>query len=163
MSYKTRPDEDDGFGQIIPLCREYTLSRVNPQSRAFAAIPGGRIIGPVNEVQIVKILDQCGPENAIPSPNDRERTSHFLISRGKSRFLGEVHIPNAELRSSAELLSEFQKSITGVVLSAFNLPWRMDWFRVDMEATKDDRLSSSHHWTLLVEIHQQVHCPSNCR
>ena len=25
MSYKTRPDEDDGFGQIIPLCREYTL------------------------------------------------------------------------------------------------------------------------------------------
>ena len=145
------------------LCREYTLSRVNPQSRAFAAIPGGRIIGPVNEVQIVKILDQCGLENAIPSPNDRERTSHFLISGGKSRFLGEVHIPNAELRSSAELLSEFQKSIAGVVLSAFNLPWRMDWFRVDMEATKDDRLSSSHHWTLLVEIHQQVHCPSNCR
>ena len=163
MSYKTRLDEDDGFGQIIPLCREYTLSRVNPQSRAFAAIPGGRIIGPVNEVQIVKILDQCGPENAIPSPNDRERTSYFLISRGKSRLLGEVHIPNAELRSSAELLSEFQKSIAGVVLSAFNLPWRMDWFRVDMEATKDDRLSSSHHWTLLVEIHQQVHCPSNCR
>ena len=23
MSYKTRPDEDDGFWQIIPLCREY--------------------------------------------------------------------------------------------------------------------------------------------
>ena len=27
-------DEDDGFGQIIPLCRGHTLSRVNPRSRA---------------------------------------------------------------------------------------------------------------------------------
>ena len=35
MNCKTRPDEDDGFGQIIPLCREYKLSRVRPQSRAF--------------------------------------------------------------------------------------------------------------------------------
>ena len=25
MSYKTRPDEDDGFGQILPLCREYNF------------------------------------------------------------------------------------------------------------------------------------------
>ena len=39
MSYKTRLDEDDGFGQLIPLCREETFSRVNPRSRAFATIP----------------------------------------------------------------------------------------------------------------------------
>ena len=70
MSYKSRPDEDDGFGQIIPLCREYTLSRVNLQSRACAAIHGGTIIGTVIEVQIVKILDSYGLEIAIPSPND---------------------------------------------------------------------------------------------
>ena len=57
MSYKTRPDEDDGFGRIIPLCREF-----------FAAIPGGTIIGPVIEVQIVKILDRYGLEIASPSP-----------------------------------------------------------------------------------------------
>ena len=50
MSYKTRPDEDDGFGHLIQLCREYTLSRVNPQCRAFAAILAGTIIGPVIEV-----------------------------------------------------------------------------------------------------------------
>ena len=66
MNYNTRPDEDDGFGQLIPLCREYTFSRVDPQSRAFAAIPGGTIIGPVIEVQIVKIIDQFGLEIAIP-------------------------------------------------------------------------------------------------
>ena len=31
--------------------------------------------------------------------------------------------------------------ITEVVLSAFNLSWRMDWLRVDMRASKDDRLT----------------------
>ena len=50
MNKKTRPDDDDGFGQIIPFCREYTLSRVNAQSRAFAAIRGGTIVGRVIEV-----------------------------------------------------------------------------------------------------------------
>ena len=109
MSYKTRPDEDGCFSQISPLCRQYTLSRVNPRSRVFAAIPGGTIIRPVIEVQIVKILDTCGLEIAIPSPNDSKRTSYVMISRGKSRFVDEVHIPNAELRSSAEFLFELQK------------------------------------------------------
>ena len=110
MNYKTRLDEDDSFGQIIPLCREYTLSRVNPQSRVFAAIPGGTITGPVIEVQIVKILDQDGLEIAIPWPNGEERTSHVMIYRGQSLFVEELHIPNAVLRSSAELLTELQKA-----------------------------------------------------
>ena len=33
-----------------------------------------------------------------------------MISRGKGRFVGEVHIPNAQLRSSAELLAELQNA-----------------------------------------------------
>ena len=61
----------------------------------------------------MKILDQHGLEIALPSPNDRERTSYGMIFRGKSRFVDEVHFPNAELRSSAELLSELQKSGRG--------------------------------------------------
>ena len=51
----------------------------------------GTIVGPVIEVQIVKILDQCGLEIAIPSPNDTQRTTYGVISRGKSRFVDEVH------------------------------------------------------------------------
>ena len=43
MSYKTKLDEDDGFGDPIPVCREYTLPRANPLSRAYAAIPGETI------------------------------------------------------------------------------------------------------------------------
>ena len=113
MSYKTRRHKDDGFGQLLPLCREFTFSRVNSQSRAFAAIPGGTTIGPDIEVQIVKILDQYGLEIAIPSPSERERTSYVLISRGKSRFVDAIPIPQAELRPSAELLPDFQKSEGG--------------------------------------------------
>ena len=45
MSYKARPDQGDGLGQLIPSCWEYTFSRVNPP---FAAIPGGTKNGPVN-------------------------------------------------------------------------------------------------------------------
>ena len=37
-------------------------------------------------------------EIAIPSPNDSKRTSYVMISKGKCRFVDEVHIPNAELR-----------------------------------------------------------------
>ena len=40
MMYKTRLDEDDGYGKLVPLRREYTLSRAHPKSRVFAAIPG---------------------------------------------------------------------------------------------------------------------------
>ena len=65
-----------------------------PQSRVFAAIPGGTLMGPVIEVQIVKILDQYGLEIAIPSLNERERTSYVMISRQKSRFVDEIHIHN---------------------------------------------------------------------
>ena len=87
MSYKTRLDEDDGFGQIIPLCREYTLSRVNPQSRASAAMPGGTIIGPVIEVQIVKILDQHGHDPVPLSVNQTNAcdTQHYAQAHEHAR------------------------------------------------------------------------------
>ena len=111
MKYKTKLDEDDGFGQIIPWCREYTLSRVDPQSRAYAAIPEGTIVGPVIEVHIVEVLDNFGLEIGIPSPNNPRRTSYVLISRWKSRFVDELHMPNARhTLTSAELLSEHENA-----------------------------------------------------
>ena len=58
--YKSRLDEVDGWGTITPLCRECTLSRSFPKSHVVAAVPEGAIIGPVLEVQSVKILDGKG-------------------------------------------------------------------------------------------------------
>ena len=89
MNYKTRPDEDAGFGQIIPFCGEYTLSRVNPES-------------------LQQFLEEQLLDLSLKFRSD------VLISRGKSRFVDEVHILDAELRSSAELLTEPQKSGGGM-------------------------------------------------
>ena len=50
------------------------------------------------------------PRIAGESPNDHERTSYVVISRGKSRFVDEVHIPDAALRPSPESLTERQRS-----------------------------------------------------
>ena len=44
------------------------------------------------EVHIVEMLDNFGLEIAIPSPNNPRRTYNVLISRGKSRFVDELHI-----------------------------------------------------------------------
>ena len=56
----------------------------------------------------MKNLDQYGLEITIPSPNDRKLICHVMISRGKGRVVGEVHIPNAQLRSSAECSLNFR-------------------------------------------------------
>ena len=71
------------------------------------------LIGPVIEVHVVQVFGNHGLECDIPSPNNPKRTSWVVISSGKSRFVDEVHIPNAELRSSAELLTGLQKAEGG--------------------------------------------------
>ena len=111
MRYKTKPDEDDGFGDPIPECREYTLPRANPQSGAYAAILGETIIGPVIEVHVVPVFGTHGLEIEIPSPNNPKRTSWVLICRGKSRFVDELHIPNVRhTLTIAELFSEHENA-----------------------------------------------------
>ena len=77
MKYKTRLGEDDG-----------TFSRARPQSRVFAAIPGGTVIGPVLEVRVVKILGEHGLRISIASALKHEGTSHVVISRGTQLFCG---------------------------------------------------------------------------
>ena len=77
--YKTIPDADDGVGDSIPVCREYTFPRANPLSRFYAAIPGGTIIGPVIEVHVVHLFGTHELEIEIPSPNNPKRTSWVLI------------------------------------------------------------------------------------
>ena len=107
MSHNSKPDKDDGFGDPIPLCREYTLPRANPLSRAYAAILGETIVGPVIEVHVVQMFGTHGLEIEVPSPNHPKRTSWALISRGESRFVDELHIPDVgHSLASARLLCE---------------------------------------------------------
>ena len=55
-----------------------------------------------------KFLTNMDLKLQLHHSSDRQRTSYVMISRGMSRFMDEVHIPSAELRSSAELLSDLQ-------------------------------------------------------
>ena len=64
------------------------------------------------EVRIVKNLDIMALKLQFHHPIT-QRTSYGLISRGKSRFVDELHMSNVELRSSAEILSELQKAEGG--------------------------------------------------
>ena len=92
---------------IVPRIHAFSSK---PTIQNFCSNPGGTFMGAVIELKIVKILDKYGLEIAIPSPDERERTSYVVISRGKSRFVDEIHIPKAGLRSGAEWFSELQKS-----------------------------------------------------
>ena len=78
--YKNRPDGGDGWGTITPVCREYTLSRSCPKSQVLTTVPEGTLIGPVLEIQNVKILDGSGIEVAIPSIADPPN-SYVVTSR----------------------------------------------------------------------------------
>ena len=97
-NYKIRPNAGDGWGEITPLCREYSSSRSYPKAQALSEIPEGTIIGPVLEVHVVKILGGYGIEVAIQSIANPEYTTY-------ERFLNEIHDHKRELRSSSELLA----------------------------------------------------------
>ena len=60
VKHETNFDEDDGFEDPIPVCREYTLLQANPRSRVHAAIPGQTIIGPVTEVHVAQVFGTHG-------------------------------------------------------------------------------------------------------
>ena len=93
MKYNTVLGVNDLFGDSIPACRENILPRLDLNSNMFVAVPGGTVIGPVLEVHIVLLHGKHGLEIKIPSPNDPNRTSWVLMSRGKNRFVNEFHIP----------------------------------------------------------------------
>ena len=78
----TKPSLSDGHGGIETQCKEYKLSRSDPQTRIHCKIPGGTKIGPVIEVRVVRIVGIYGPEAAVPS------------IRGKNRFVDEMEDPN---------------------------------------------------------------------
>ena len=91
------------------------LSHVNHESggnprNTSPTIPEGTIIGPVLEVHTAKILDGFGIEVVIPSMANPMDTSHVGISRETKRFVNEIHDHKEELRSSNELLADFQGS-----------------------------------------------------
>ena len=94
--YQGRPDGEDGWGQITPLCREYTCSRVFPKAKPLGTIPAGTIIGPISEVLIVKILAEHGVQVVIPSICKLGDVTYVVISRETELFVNEIHTHEAK-------------------------------------------------------------------
>ena len=107
--YKVRLEDDDGWRTITPPCREYSNYLSYPKIRVLAVILAGTIIGPVQEVRIVKIHDGYSIEVAIVSICEPEDTSYVVISRETERFVNEIHDHIAEVRSSNELLEDLHE------------------------------------------------------
>ena len=65
--YQVRPD-GEGRMDTNHTCAENTLV-LGPSHKPnrLGTISAGTIIGPISEVLVVKILDECGVEVAIPS------------------------------------------------------------------------------------------------
>ena len=102
MSNKTIPDVDGGFGDFIPVCREFSFPRADPRSRAYAAIPGGTVIGPVIEVHVVQLLGNHGLEikNSI---SKKSRTNILGCDTSRKESICErIAYP----RSRSQLLTE---------------------------------------------------------
>ena len=85
----------------MPRIHTFTIFSEIPR---LDAIPDRTTIGPVWEVQVVKILDGYGIEVAIPSIANPANTSYVVISRETKRFVNEIH-DHKEFRSSNELLT----------------------------------------------------------
>ena len=98
--YQVRSDGEGG----------YTCSRVFPQVKPLGTIPADSIIGPIEEVHIVKILEEDGVEAAIPSICKLWDVIYVMTSRETERFVNEIQIHEAKTRSRRKLLENFQES-----------------------------------------------------
>ena len=81
---ETRRDEDDGYGKITTICREYTHPREHLDSRCFATIFANTRIGPILNLRTSKVFGIHGIEVQIPSLN-RPKYSSWLQRTWKIR------------------------------------------------------------------------------
>ena len=108
--HQVRPDGQDGWGEITPFCRKNNCFLVFPQAKPLGPVPTGTVKGPIQEVHIVKILDEYGIEVAIPPICKSGDVTYVVISKETERFVNEIHTHEARIRSSNELLENLQES-----------------------------------------------------
>ena len=94
--YITTLLEDDGWRRRTSMCREYTAPRNQKDSR--------QDIGPVLNMGIAAIVDVPSIEVQVPSVSDPWRSIWIIISRGKERFVNEIHRHNSGLVNDSFLL-----------------------------------------------------------
>ena len=101
MYCRTGEDVNDGFGNLIASCREYTLSRTHPDSEPKLWIYKYTEIGPDLEVKVVCHHSVYGINIQIPSSSGDNTNVWVVISRSSIRSVDELRY-----RESQNLLGE---------------------------------------------------------
>ena len=97
----------DGFGGVTPACRDYSDLDEKKGSTVLCVIPQGSVIGPLQQVVIVKSMGTCGTEIELPSPTRVGQLAWVMMCRGYTRYVDEVHVPMSYYNiPSEELITE---------------------------------------------------------
>ena len=116
--YQTRPDEDDGWGKITPMCREYTHPREHPDSRCFPTINANTKIGPILMIRMSQVFGIYGLEVQIPSPSRPRYSSWILICRGLEKFVDELHLHDRHITTPSSSLLRRRNDPEHVVMAS---------------------------------------------
>ena len=81
---------NDGFGNLIASCREYTQSRIHRNCEVKLWIQKNTEIGPVRDAKIICHHGRPEIENQPPSPSGDHTNVWVVISRGQNRFVDEL-------------------------------------------------------------------------
>ena len=104
---RTHPDMVDGSGGVTPACRDYSDLHEKKGSTVLGVIPQGTVIGPLQQVVIVKIMGTCGTEIELPSTTRVGQLTWVMMCRGYTRCMDEVHVPMSYYNiPSKELITE---------------------------------------------------------
>ena len=105
--HRTHPDMDDGFGGVTLACTEYSRPRQDKGSTVLGVIPEGSVIGPVQQLAIVKIMGTFGIVIEIPSPTRVGQLIWVMMCRVYTRYVDEVLVPMSYYNvPSKELITE---------------------------------------------------------
>ena len=87
--YVTTTLDDDGWGQRSSMCKEHTAPKNREDSKPYASIDAGKVIGLVLNIGIATVIDVPGIEVQVPSLSSPGYSVWVLISRGHERFVNE--------------------------------------------------------------------------
>ena len=110
MYCKTGDDVDDGFGNFVESCREHTVSRTHPDSKAKLRIYNYMKIGLVLDVKVICHHNVYWIEIQIPSTVGDRTNVWVVISRSRNLDVDELRYRETEKHSWRSCSGMFAKN-----------------------------------------------------
>ena len=106
------------------MCKKFSAPRNQEDSKPYASFDANKEIDPVLNVEIASIIDVPGIEVQVPSLTSPGYSVWILVSRGRERFVNEIHRHDSDIVNYSSPLRAkecnvndvcFEPSITAVV------------------------------------------------